>query len=153
MAHFLKKMFDLLRTSRAFYSDVLGEYEEYVTKLFGYDKVLPMNTGVEGGETACKLARKWGYTVKKIADNQAKIVFVEGNFWGRTMAAISSSTDPSSYSGFGPYMPGYVIIPYNDLNALKVFGRFCCYFCDEFLFIFTGMECRLHWRIRLFAHS
>lgn len=108
------------RTSRAFYSDVLGEYEEYVTKLFGYDKILPMNTGVEGGETACKLARKWGYTVKKIPDNQAKIVFVEGNFWGRTMAAISSSTDPSSYSGFGPYMPGYVIIPYNDLNALKV---------------------------------
>lgn len=109
----------LTLTSRAFYSDVLGEYEEYVTKLFGYDKVLPMNTGVEGGETACKLARKWGYTVKKIPDNQAKIVFVEGNFWGRTMAAISSSTDPSSYSGFGPYMPGYVIIPYNDLNALK----------------------------------
>ena len=79
-----------------------------------------MNTGVEGGETACKLARKWGYTVKKIPENQAKIVFVEGNFWGRTMAAISSSTDPSSYAGFGPYMPGYVVIPYNDLNALKV---------------------------------
>ena len=79
-----------------------------------------MNTGVEGGETACKLARKWGYTVKKIPENQAKIVFVEGNFWGRTMAAISSSTDPSSYAGFGPYMPGYVTIPYNDLNALKV---------------------------------
>ncbi|KAI9564827.1 hypothetical protein GHT06_008568 [Daphnia sinensis] len=109
----------LTLTSRAFYSDVLGEYEEYVTKLFGYDKVLPMNTGVEGGETACKLARKWGYTVKKIPENQAKIVFVEGNFWGRTMAAISSSTDPSSYSGFGPFMPGYVIIPYNDLGALK----------------------------------
>lgn len=116
----LKKQSDILTlTSRAFYSDVLGEYEEYVTKLFGYDKVLPMNTGVEGGETACKLARKWGYTVKKIPENQAKIVFVEGNFWGRTMAAISSSTDPSSYSGFGPYMPGYVIIPYNDVNALK----------------------------------
>lgn len=109
----------LTLTSRAFYSDVLGEYEEYITKLFGYDKVLPMNTGVEGGETACKLARKWGYTVKKIPDNQAKIVFVEGNFWGRTMAAISSSTDPSSYSGFGPFMPGYVIIPYNDLATLK----------------------------------
>lgn len=98
---------------------MLGEYEEYITKLFGYDKVLPMNTGVEGGETACKLARKWGYTVKQIPENQAKIVFVEGNFWGRTMAAISSSTDPSSYSGFGPFMPGYVIIPYNDLGALK----------------------------------
>lgn len=109
----------LTLTSRAFYSDVLGEYEEYITKLFGYDKVLPMNTGVEGGETACKLARKWGYTVKQIPENQAKIVFVEGNFWGRTMAAISSSTDPSSYSGFGPFMPGYVIIPYNDLGALK----------------------------------
>jgi len=109
----------LTLTSRAFYSDVLGEYEEYVTKLFGYDKILPMNTGVEGGETACKLARKWGYTVKNIPENQAKIVFVEGNFWGRTMAAISSSTDPSSYAGFGPYMPGYVIIPYNDLNALQ----------------------------------
>jgi len=105
-------------TSRAFYNDVLGEYEEYITKLFGYDKVLPMNTGVEGGETACKLARKWGYMNKKIPDNQAKIVFVEGNFWGRTMAAISSSTDPSSYSGFGPYMPGFVNVPYNDLNAL-----------------------------------
>jgi len=105
-------------TSRAFYNDVLGEYEEYITKLFGYDKVLPMNTGVEGGETACKLARKWGYTHKKIPDNEAKIVFVEGNFWGRTMAAISSSTDPSSYSGFGPYMPGFVNIPYNDLGAL-----------------------------------
>jgi len=76
--------------------------------------------GVEGGETACKLARKWGYTHKKIPDNEAKIVFVEGNFWGRTMAAISSSTDPSSYSGFGPYMPGFVNIPYNDLGALDV---------------------------------
>ena len=74
---------------------------------------------MEGGETACKLARKWGYTVKKIPDNEAKIVFVEGNFWGRTMAAISSSTDPSSYVGFGPFMPGYVIIPYNDLSALE----------------------------------
>ncbi len=74
---------------------------------------------MEGGETACKLARKWGYTVKKIPENEAKIVFVEGNFWGRTMAAISSSTDPSSYAGFGPYMPGYVIIPYNDLSALE----------------------------------
>jgi ornithine--oxo-acid transaminase len=107
-------------TSRAFYNDVLGVYEEYITKLFGYDKILPMNTGVEGGETACKLARKWGYTVKKIPDNQAKIVFVEGNFWGRTMSAISSSTDPSSYAGFGPFMPGFVIIPYNDLKALDL---------------------------------
>lgn len=87
----------LALTSRAFYNNVLGEYEEYVTKLFGFDKVLPMNTGVEGGETANKLARKWAYNVKKVPKNKAKIVFAEGNFWGRTLAAISSSTDPSSY--------------------------------------------------------
>ena len=84
-----------------------------------YDKWLPMNTGVEGGETACKLARKWGYVEKGIPENQAKIVFAEGNFWGRTMSAISSSTDPSSYRGFGPFMPGFEIIPYDDLEALK----------------------------------
>jgi ornithine--oxo-acid transaminase len=110
---------NLTLTSRAFYNNVLGEYEAYITKYFGYDKVLPMNTGVEGGETAIKLARKWGYTVKGIPDNQAQIVFVEGNFWGRTIAAISSSTDPSSYSGFGPFVPGYKVIPYNDLDALE----------------------------------
>ncbi|CAL8077502.1 unnamed protein product [Orchesella dallaii] len=109
----------LTLTSRAFYSDTLGEYEEYITKLFGYDKVLPMNTGVEGGETACKLARKWGYVKKGIAADQAKIVFVEGNFWGRTLSAISASTDPTSYEGFGPFMPGFKIIPYDDLNALE----------------------------------
>ena len=86
---------------------------------FGYDKVLPMNTGVEGGETAIKLARRWGYNVKGIPENQAKIVFAEGNFWGRTLAAISSSTDPSSYQGFGPYMPGFGLVPYNDLIALE----------------------------------
>lgn len=115
----LKKQADILTlTSRAFFSDVLGEYEEYITRLFGYDKVLPMNTGVEGGETACKLARKWGYTKKGIKENEAKIVFVEGNFWGRTLSAISSSTDPTSYAGFGPFMPGFIIIPYNDLKAL-----------------------------------
>lgn len=106
-------------TSRAFYNSVLGPYEKYITEYFGYDKVLPMNTGVEGGETALKLARKWGYTIKGIPENQAKIIFVEGNFWGRTLAAISASTDPSSYQGFGPYMPGYEIIPYNDLPALE----------------------------------
>ncbi|KAL3159107.1 hypothetical protein ABBQ32_011104 [Trebouxia sp. C0010 RCD-2024] len=106
-------------TSRAFYNDVLGEYEEYITKLFGYDKVLPMNTGVEGGETACKLARRWGYDVKGVPKNQAVILFAENNFWGRTLAAISSSTDPESYGGFGPYMPGFETIPYNDLDALK----------------------------------
>lgn len=78
-----------------------------------------MNTGVEGGETACKLSRKWGYTKKGIAENQAKIIFAEGNFWGRTLSAVSSSTDPSSYSGFGPFMPGFDIIPYDDLIALE----------------------------------
>lgn len=109
----------LTLTSRAFYNDALGEYEQYITQLLGYDKVLPMNTGVEGGETAIKLARKWAYTKKGIAENQAKVVFAEGNFWGRTLAAISASTDPSSYKGFGPYMPGYLIVPYNDLTALE----------------------------------
>ena len=108
----------LTLTSRAFYNDVLGRYEKFITEYFGYDKVLPMNTGVEGGETAVKLCRKWAYEVKKVPANQAKIIFVGGNFWGRTLAAISSSTDPSSTTGFGPYMPGYVIIPYNDLDAL-----------------------------------
>jgi len=106
-------------TSRAFYNSELGAYEKFITEYFGYEKVLPMNTGVEGGETAVKLARKWGYKVKGIAENQAKVVFVEGNFWGRTLAAISTSQDPSSYAGFGPYMPGFVSIPYNDLNALE----------------------------------
>ena len=109
----------LTLTSRAFYNDVLGQYAQYITQLFGYDRVLPMNTGVEGGETAVKLCRKWAYTVKGIPDNQAKIIFVEGNFWGRTLGAISSSTDPSSRKGFGPYMPGYELIPYNDLAALE----------------------------------
>jgi ornithine--oxo-acid transaminase len=110
---------ELTLTSRAFYNNRLGEYEQYITTYFGYDKVLPMNTGVEGGETALKLARKWGYEVKKIKENQARMVFVEGNFWGRTIAAISSSTDPSSTSGFGPFVPGYDLVPYNDLAALE----------------------------------
>jgi len=109
----------LTLTSRAFYNDVLGPYEQYITELLGYAKVLPMNTGVEGGETALKLARKWAYTVKGVPENQAKVIFVQGNFWGRTLAAISSSDDPSSYAGFGPYMPGYEMIPYNDLPALE----------------------------------
>ena len=106
-------------TSRAFHNSVLGEYEEYVTRLFQYDKVLPMNTGVEGGETAVKLCRKWGYRVKGIPENQAKVVFMEGNFWGRTLAAISSSTDEESYGGFGPYIPGFSLCPYNDADALE----------------------------------
>ncbi len=109
----------LTLTSRAFYNNLLGEYEKYITAYFGYDKVLPMNTGVEGGETAIKLARRWGYAVKGIPENQAKVIFAEGNFWGRTLAAISSSTDPSSYKGFGPYMPGFGLVPYNDLAALE----------------------------------
>jgi ornithine--oxo-acid transaminase len=109
----------LTLTSRAFHNNLLGEYEQYITQYFGYDKVLPMNTGVEGGETAIKLARRWGYAVKGIPENQAKILFAEGNFWGRTLAAISSSTDPSSFKGFGPYMPGFGIVPYNDLTALE----------------------------------
>ena len=109
----------LTLTSRAFHNNILGQYEKFITEFFGYDKVLPMNTGVEGGETAVKLARKWGYEVKKVTDDSAKIIFVEGNFWGRTLGAISSSTDPSSTNGFGPFMPGYEIIPYNDLESLK----------------------------------
>lgn len=109
----------LTLTSRAFHNDVLGRYEKFISNLFGYDKVLPMNTGVEGGETANKLARKWGYIKKGIEENKARIIFAKGNFWGRTLAAISSSDDPSSYEGFGPYMPGYDLIPYNDLVALE----------------------------------
>ena len=109
----------LTLTSRAFHNNILGEYEKFITDLFGYDKVLPMNTGVEGGETANKLARKWGYLKKGIPENKARILFAKGNFWGRTLAAISSSDDPVSYKGFGPYMPGYDLIPYNDLEALE----------------------------------
>ena len=109
----------LTLTSRAFHNNILGSYEEYITNLFGYDKVLPMNTGVEGGETANKLARKWGYLKKGIEEDKARIIFANGNFWGRTLAAISSSDDPSSYKGFGPYMPGYSLIPYNNLAALE----------------------------------
>ena len=109
----------LTLTSRAFHNNVLGQYEKFITDFFGYDKILPMNTGVEGGETAIKLARKWGYEVKKIPTDSAKIIFVEGNFWGSTLGAISSSTDLTSTNGFGPFMPGYEIIPYNNLDSLK----------------------------------
>jgi ornithine--oxo-acid transaminase len=105
-------------TSRAFHNDQLGPFEQYITSLLGYDRVLPMNTGVEGGETAIKLARKWGYTIKGIPQNQAKIIFASGNFWGRTIAAISTSQDPDSYGDFGPFVPGFEIVPYNDLEAL-----------------------------------
>lgn len=108
----------LTLTSRAFYSSPLGEFEEYITKLFGYDKVLPMNSGAEGDETALKLCRKWGYEKKGIPENEAKIIVCEGNFHGRTITIISMSTDPDSYKGFGPYTPGFVTIPYNDTDAL-----------------------------------
>lgn len=109
----------LTLTSRAFHNDQLGQYARYITRYFGYDKVLPMNTGVEGGETAIKLARRWGYVNKGIPDNKAKIIFAENNFWGRTLAAISSSSDPLSYEGFGPYMPGFEKVPYDNLAELE----------------------------------
>lgn len=109
----------LTLTSRAFYNDVLGEYEEFVTRFFGYDKVLPMNSGAEGDETALKLCRKWAYAKKNIPENQAKIIVCEGNFHGRTITIVSMSTDPDSYEGFGPFTPGFIKIPYNDLPALE----------------------------------
>ena len=108
----------LTLTSRAFYSSPLGEFEEYVTKLFGYDKVLPMNSGAEGDETALKLCRKWAYEKKGIPDNEAKIIVCDGNFHGRTITIISMSSDPDAYKGYGPYTPGFVTIPYNDTDAL-----------------------------------
>ena len=108
----------LALTSRAFYNDALGPFEKYITELFGFDKVLPMNAGAEGVETALKLARRWGYRVKGIPDNEAKVVVCEGNFHGRTITVISASSDPDSYSGFGPYTPGFVKIPYGDAAAL-----------------------------------
>lgn len=109
----------LTLTSRAFHNDQLGPFEEYITSLMGFDRVLPMNTGVEGGETAVKLARKWGYTIKGIPSNKAKIIFASGNFWGRTIAAISTSQDADSYSDFGPFVPGFEIVEYNNIGALE----------------------------------
>jgi ornithine--oxo-acid transaminase len=109
----------LTLTSRAFYNNVLGEYEKFVTELFGYDKVLPMNTGVEGDETAVKLARKWAYEVKGIKKYEAKIIVANENFHGRTMMAVSASTDPECYDGFGPFVPGFEKIPYNNIAALE----------------------------------
>jgi len=109
----------LTLTSRAFYNNVLGEFEEYVTKYFGYDKVLPMNTGAEADETALKLCRRWAYDVKGIKDGEAKIVVCENNFHGRTITIISMSTDPDAYGGFGPFTPGFVKIPYNNIPALE----------------------------------
>jgi ornithine--oxo-acid transaminase len=109
----------LTLTSRAFYNSVLGEYEEYVTRYFGYDKVLPMNSGAEGDETALKLCRKWAYKVKGIKEGRAKIIACEGNFHGRTISIISMSTDPDARNHYGPFTPGFIIIPYNDLKALE----------------------------------
>lgn len=109
----------LTLTSRAFHNDQFGPYADYITKLFGYDKVLPMNSGVEAGETAVKLSRKWAYLVKGVPENQAKIVFAKNNFWGRSIAAVSSSTDPSSFKDYGPFVPGFETVPYNDLVALE----------------------------------
>uniref|UniRef100_A0AC35U8R1 Ornithine aminotransferase n=1 Tax=Rhabditophanes sp. KR3021 TaxID=114890 RepID=A0AC35U8R1_9BILA len=116
----LKDQADILTlTSRAFYNNVLGDYEEYVTGLFKYDKLLPMNSGVEACESAVKFARKWAYNVKKVPENKAEIVFARDNFFGRSIAAVSASTDPESYSGFGPFLPGFTKIPFDDLNALE----------------------------------
>ncbi|MCK5839122.1 MAG: ornithine--oxo-acid transaminase, partial [Bacteroidales bacterium] len=109
----------LTLTSRAFYNDALGPYEKYITEYFGYDKVLPMNTGAEGDETAIKLCRKWAYEKKGVPENEAKIIVCEGNFHGRTVTVISMSTDPDARNGFGPYTPGFVTIPYNDIPALE----------------------------------
>jgi ornithine--oxo-acid transaminase len=109
----------LTLTSRAFYNDKLGPYEKFITEYFGYDKVLPMNSGAEADETALKLARRWGYDKKGVPENQAKIIVCEGNFHGRTITIISMSTDPDSYTGFGPYTPGFEVVPYNDLVALE----------------------------------
>jgi len=117
----LKEQLDKLTlTSRAFYNDALGEFEEYATKLFGYDKLLPMNSGVEAAESSVKLARRWGYDVKGIPQNQAKIIFAKGNFWGRSIAAISSSCDPESYQGYGPYVPNFESVEFDNLKALEV---------------------------------
>jgi len=109
----------LTLTSRAFYNSNLGEYEEYITKYFGYDKVLPMNSGAEGDETALKLCRKWAYKKKGIADGNAKIIVCDGNFHGRTITIVSMSSDPDSYAGYGPFTPGFIRIPYNDIAALE----------------------------------
>jgi len=109
----------LCLTSRAFYNDCLGPYEEYVTRFFGYDKVLPMNSGAEAVETALKLARRWGYEKKNIPENEALIVCCEGNFHGRTITIVSLSSDPDAYGGYGPFTPGFVRIPYNDVPALE----------------------------------
>jgi ornithine--oxo-acid transaminase len=116
---FIEQAQKLTLTSRAFYNDWLGEYEKYVTGYFGYDKVLPMNTGAEAVETAIKLCRKWAYEIKGVEDNKAVIIVCGDNFHGRTTGIVSFSTDPSSSRHFGPYLPGFKVIPYDDLEALQ----------------------------------
>lgn len=123
----------LTLTSRAFHAEILGEYMEYATRLFGYDRLLPMNSGVEAAETAVKLARRWGYDVKGIPKDQAKVVFAENNFWGRSLSAVSSSSDEESYGGFGPKMGGFIMIPYNNLTEVEVYIN-TIYICKD-LFI------------------
>ena len=129
----------LTLTSRAFHSDLLGEYMEYATKLFGYNRLLPMNSGVEAAETAVKLARRWGYDVKGIPPNEAKIVVIENNFWGRSIAAITSSSDPDSFGGFGPFLPGFVKIPYNNTAEVEV--RYCTPSILKYKSIHNHLQC------------
>jgi ornithine--oxo-acid transaminase len=119
IAALIEQAQQLTLTSRAFHNKNLSDYTKFITQYFGYDKVLTMNTGVEAGETAVKLARRWGYDVKGIADNKAIVVFAEGNFWGRTISAISTSQDPSSYAKFGPFTPGFISVSYNNIDALE----------------------------------
>jgi len=109
----------LTLTSRAFYNDKLGLYCETMCQIFGYDRLLPMNTGVEAAETSVKLARRWAYEVKGVEADRAEVIFPEGNFWGRSLGAISASSDPESRGGFGPFVPGMRQVPYNDLQALE----------------------------------
>ena len=110
----------LTLTSRAFYNDVLGKYEQFMSEFFGYEKILPMNTGAEAVETAIKLTRKWGYEVKGIRDNEAKIIVCENNFHGRTTTIVSFSNDPDARNNFGPFTQGFIRVPYNDIDALRL---------------------------------
>eukprot|EP00494_Astrolonche_serrata_P032060 UN32329 len=124
---------NLTLCSRAFHNDKLGDFGEYICKYFGYDRVLAMNSGVEACESAVKIARRWGYEKKGIKQNQAKIVFVAENFWGRSIAAVSSSTDVESFEGYGPFTPGFEIIPYNDIPALEKAlsdPNVCAFMCE-----------------------
>jgi len=119
VAAMIKQAKKLSHTSRAFHNDKLGEYSEYVTQLLGYDKILPMNSGVEAVETACKIARKWGYTVKGVEEDKAVILFPTDCFWGRTITAISGCDDPIRRTNFGPFTPGFEMVKYNDIQDLK----------------------------------